>query len=120
MNMIFKEHFDALCEHGRELNGIDIRYSKGKKGKVVLIKAVIINVMIRLYKISLSELGIDLLKRDHTYPLYHRDNHKGRYQSDDEYADLYDRMVKFALNRKTTQTQLGIDDILVCIKAIAA
>lgn len=88
------EVYSNLIEFIKDQTGIDITKVNGiRKGDYVRIRATIIVTMTKYKGTQTVELA-ELLGIDHTTVIYHRDNHTGRYQSDDRYMELYDSVAR--------------------------
>lgn len=90
-----QELYNNLILFVKDQTGIDITKVNGiRKGDYVRIRATIIVAMTKYKGTQTVELA-ELLGLDHTTVIYHRDNHTGRYQSDDRYMELYDSVARF-------------------------
>lgn len=95
-----RDKLEQLAEITKEVTGIDVRYARGRRQSVVRPKAAFATIASRWYGIELVKVaekcgwlcynGIG----DHSIVSHHRNNHKGRYKSDDEYAEIYDSIMK--------------------------
>jgi len=111
------EVFNGLCEYAVEVTGIDIRYAKGRREEYVRLRAAIMVILMNYYGVTTTLAG-HFFNRDHTTAVHHKANHPWRYKSDDEYAYLYDELVKHVLLCKRNQVDLDVQEVLEYIKLI--
>ena len=93
--------FKELVAIAKEVTGVDVRYSRSRKKEYVQIKCAIVNVMRRYYSASTVQLG-RLLDLHHTTIVHHSKDHSSRYRFEPDYAELYDKMVRFAMSKSET------------------
>jgi chromosomal replication initiation ATPase DnaA len=98
-----EERLNNLAELMKDISGYDIRVTRGRPQKYVRPKAVIAVVATHWYGMDLTKVGHFLNWKDHTVVCHHRKNHKGRYRSDDEYAEMYDELMKRIAAPETDQ-----------------
>lgn len=116
MNKKLTESYNSLCKYAKEFTGIDITKVHGvRKVNYVRIRAAIIVAMLRYLGVYTTDLG-DMMGLDHSTIIHHRNNHVGRYRSDDEYAHLYDHVARHLT--KITENKDGADltSVLTLIK----
>lgn len=95
MKKQFKESFDKVAEFAKEQFNVDVNKVQGiRKGPYVRVRASIMVTMMKVLAAKSVELG-EALNVDHTSVLHHKVNHPGRYQSDDEYAEIYDATFRY-------------------------
>lgn len=100
--MLNKEiEFKELCHLAKDLTGLDIRYTRSRKKEFVQIKCAIVNVMRRYYSASTLQLG-KLLDMHHTTIIHHSKDHSSRYRFEPDYAALYDKLVRHAMDKSET------------------
>lgn len=100
-NLFKQEDFNELVALAKEITGVDVRYSRSRRREFVQIKCAIVNVMRRYYSTKTVQLG-RLLNLHHTTVVHHSNDHSSRYRFEPEYAELYDKMVRFAMNKSET------------------
>lgn len=102
-----RDKLENLVQITKEVTGIDVRYARGRKQTIVRPKAAFATIATRWYGIELADVaakcgwlchnGVG----DHSIVSHHRNNHTGRYKSDDEYAEIYDAIMKrLAMDRE--------------------
>lgn len=90
--------YDKLCEHAKDITGIDISYIKrSRKIDYVRIRASIMVNMCMYCGVTTTALGKHM-GLDHSSVVHHKNTHTGRHRSDDEYARIYDSMARFVRN----------------------
>lgn len=110
------ELYTNLCEFMQTYTGYDITKVHGiRKGTYVRIRASIIVVMTKYKGTSTVELA-ELLGMDHTTIIYHRDNHAGRYQSDDDYQELYDQLARYLVGIEGKKSDTDLVRVLGLIR----
>lgn len=98
MNNQTREVFDRLTFFAKENHGLDITKLNGiRKGPYVRIRASIIVSMMKHFGTKSVEMA-EAFNIDHTSVLHHKKNHAGRYQSDDDYAEIFDEISKYAIS----------------------
>lgn len=107
-----QNQFNELCALAKEITGIDVRYSRTRKKEFVQIKAAIVNVMRRYCSASTVQLA-RLLKLHHTTIIHHSKDHASRYRFEDDYAALYDKLVRHVMNQSDT---LKVESVLNLMK----
>lgn len=108
--------YNSICEQIKSSTGIDITKVHGiRKGDYVRIRATIIVTMIKYKGTKTVELA-ELLAIDHTTVIYHRENHTGRYQSDDNYAELYDETARFLVNMEGEKADTDLVKVIGLIR----
>lgn len=108
-----EDEFKELCHLAKELTGLEIRYTRSRKKEVVQIKCAIVNVMRRYYSASTLQLG-RLLDLHHTTIIHHSKDHSSRYRFESDYAALYDRLVRHAMDKSET---ISTDKMLQLMKS---
>lgn len=109
-----KQHeFNELCELAKRVTGIDIRYVTQRKKEYVQIRSALVNVMRRYYSATTVQVG-RFLNMHHTTVIHHSKDHSSRYRFEDDYANLYDQMVRFAMSNADT---LNVDRVLNLMKS---
>lgn len=103
--------FSKLCDAGFRITNHDIRNTKRRHIEIVRLRYAIGNIMMNTGATSV-EAG-RMMGKDHSTLLYYKEYHKGRYQSDEEYARLYDELWS-----EIKDEEKGIDDIKDIIEAI--
>jgi chromosomal replication initiation ATPase DnaA len=98
-----EEKLNNLAELMKDISGYDIRVTRGRPQKYVRPKAAIAVVAANWYGINLTNIGHFLNWKDHTVVCHHRKNHKGRYRSDYEYAEMYDEVMRRISSPETDQ-----------------
>jgi chromosomal replication initiation ATPase DnaA len=98
-----EDKLNVLAEIMKDISGYDIRLTRGRPQKYVRPKAVIAVVASNWYGMDLTRVGHFLNWSDHTVVCHHRKNHKGRYRSDDEYAEMYDEVMKRVASPETDE-----------------
>jgi len=96
-----EKQFNELCELAKQVTGLDIRYTRCRKREFVQIKCAIINVMRKYQSTSTVKLA-SLLGVHHTTIIHHTKDHPSRYRWEDDYALLYDRMVRHVMDQSDT------------------
>lgn len=108
--------YNGICEQVKSVTGIDITKVHGiRKGEYVRIRATIIVTMIKYKGTKTVELA-ELLGIDHTTVIYHRENHTGRYQSDDDYAELYDNIARYLVNLEGERADTDLVKVIGLIR----
>lgn len=82
-----REYTD-LCEYAKQEFGIDIRRDKSRKDSTVRIRHSIATLLSTKYGYTVTEVG-SAVGVDHTTVVYCRSMHVPRYQSDKQYAKVY-------------------------------
>lgn len=108
--------YHRLCDAGVELTNCDIRKTKRRNIEIVRLRYAIGNLLLTNYGLSTVEVG-RLMNKDHTTIVYYRKYHRGRYRSDDEYAQLFDRLQSKMVDEKAMPDDL--EEVIGCIKLIA-
>lgn len=93
--------FDELCGLAKKITGIDIRYTRSRKRELVHIRCAIVNVMRKYYSLNTVQIAA-AFDMHHTTVVHHCKDHPSRYRYDVEYADLYDKMVRHAIDTGET------------------
>jgi hypothetical protein len=93
--------FNNLCELARNITGVDVRFTRSRKKEFVQIRCALINVMRKYYSTNTVQTA-DLMKLDHTTIIHHTKDHPSRYRYEDDYADLYDKLVRYVMNSSET------------------
>lgn len=96
-----EQQFNDLCRLAKEITGVDVRYTKSRKKEFVQIRCAIVNVMRRYYSASTVQLS-KLMDKHHTTIIHHSKDHTSRYRFDDDYASLYDALVRHVMNKSET------------------
>lgn len=104
--------YNELCDHATDLFAIDIRKTKRRDADVVRVRYAIANIMLRYTGVNTVQLG-QLMRKDHSTVVYYRSCHRGRYKSDEEYADVFDK-----LSAKIKDQDDEVEDIIPVIKMI--
>lgn len=107
------QQYNDLCVLAKQITGIDIRYIRARKKEYVQIKAAIVNVMRRYYSATTVQVG-RLMNLHHTTVIHHTKDHASRYRFEDDYASLYDKLVRHAMNNSDT---LKVDNLLTLMKS---
>lgn len=111
------EIYNKLCNHAKDMAGIDIRYVRRRRhAEIIRIRACIMVIMIRYYRISTVSIG-RLMQRDHATVVHHHGNHSSRYQSEEEYYNLYTLLCGFV--ERVAPVEFELDEVNTYIKAIA-
>ena len=95
------QQFNDLCKVAKEITGLDVRYTRSRKKEYVQIRCALVNVMRRYYSASTVQLA-RLLDKHHTTIIHHSKDHVSRYRFQDDYASLYDQLVRHAINQSDT------------------
>lgn len=111
-----EKNLDNLAELVKDIMGYDVRLTRGRPQKYVRPKAAMAVVAANWYGIDLTTVGRYLNWTDHTTVVHHRKNHKYRYRSDDEYAEIYDELMR-RVTKNDTNTE-GFEDILSLVKKL--
>jgi hypothetical protein len=107
MNNQTREVFNRLTLFSKESCGLDITKVNGiRKGQYVRIRASIIVSMMKHFGAKSVEMA-EAFNIDHTSVLHHKKNHAGRYQSDDDYAEIFDEISRHSV--KVRAELLGDD-----------
>ena len=109
------ERLEKLCTEAKSLTGIDIRYAKGRKEEYVRIRFAISNIGIKYMGFNTVQMA-DFFNYDHSTIVHHKKSHKGKYQSDDEYAHLFDQLIKRI--GADNESKLDTDEIISLIKEL--
>jgi hypothetical protein len=116
MNRTTTESYEKLCEFAKSFTGIDITKVHGiRKIGYVRIRASIIVAMLRYVGITTTSLG-EMMGLDHSTVVHHRQNHTGRYRSDDEYALLYDHIARQLTSMNDAKTEEELGNVLSLIR----
>lgn len=107
--------FEKLCDAGVRLTNHDIRRTKRRHIEIVRLRYAIGNILMDAGATSV-EAG-RLMGKDHSTLLYYKEYHKGRYQSDEEYARLYDTLSDEVVDEKKAFDDL--QDVVDAIKLIS-
>lgn len=110
-----EDRLNNLAELMKDISGYDIRLTRGRPQKYVRPKAVLAVVASNWYGIELERVSRFLNWKDHTVACHHRKNHKGRYRSDYEYAEMYDEVMK----RISISDTNKFDEIISLIKQLS-
>lgn len=94
---IKENQFNELCDLAKEITGVDIRLRKCRKKENVQVKCAIINVMRKYQSTSTVQLA-RLMSTHHTTIIHHTKDHPSRYRWEDDYAMLYDKLVRHVMN----------------------
>jgi|Laugresbdmm110dd_1035094.scaffolds.fasta_scaffold02758_12 chromosomal replication initiation ATPase DnaA len=113
-----EEVFNELCEEGKKITGIDVRLAPRRKKENIHLRASIMVILMNYFGVTTTSAG-KLFNRDHTTAVHHRANHQWRYRCDDEYADIYDRLVRYVVAINKDKSQVDLSEILGLIKMIA-
>lgn len=90
-----KDILDRVAEYAKENCSVDVYKVQGiRKGAYVRVRASIMVSMMKVVASKSVELA-EFFGVDHTSVLHHKVNHAGRYQSDDEYAEVYDMIFRY-------------------------
>ena len=116
MNKKTYESYEKLCKYAHEFTGIDISKVHGRrKINYVRIRAAIMVAMLRYLGISTVDLG-EIMCLDHSTIIHHRNNHNGRYRSDDEYAHLYDHIARHLTSITENKDGAELNSVLTLIR----
>jgi iron-sulfur cluster repair protein YtfE (RIC family) len=107
------QDFNELCRLAKEITGIEVRYTRSRKKEFVQIRCAIVNVMRRYYSASTVQLG-RLLDMHHTTIIHHSKDHSSRYRFEDDYASLYDKLVRHAMEKSDT---ISVDKMVSLMKS---
>lgn len=96
-----RDQLQRVVQLAKDITGIGICYmrdseilfTRSRKFEVVLVRACVINVMLRQCKVSMRQLGF-AMGMDHTSIYHHREAHYTRYKYEDDYFDLYNKLAK--------------------------
>lgn len=110
-----EEKFQQMKDIIKDICGVDIRYAKGRKQEYVRPRAAFCVVATYWHNFILEDVAEYVGYKDHTSVIHHRDNHAGRYRSDDEYASLYDEL--FSRVRVNTP-DLDVEHVITMIKSL--
>jgi hypothetical protein len=113
-----EEVFNELCEEGIKITGIDIRNAPRRKKENIHLRASIMVILMNYFGVTTTNSG-KMFNRDHTTAVHHRANHQWRYKTDDEYADVYDRLVRYVVAMNKDRTQVDLNEVLDLIKMIS-
>ena len=83
--------YTNLCEHAKEQFGIDIRKDRSRRGATVRVRHSIATLLSTKYGYSVTEVG-NTMRFDHTTVVHCRMMHVPRYQTDKQYAKVYDTL----------------------------
>lgn len=108
-----EKQFNDLCDLAKEITGLDIRYTKCRKKEFVQVKCAIINVMRKYQSTSTVQLA-RMMGIHHTTIIHHTKDHPSRYRWEDDYAMLYDKMVKRVMNGSDT---FSVDKMMNLMKS---
>lgn len=108
-----EDDFKQLCHLAKDLTGLEIRYTRSRKKEYVQIKCAIVNVMRRYYSASTLQIG-RLLGLHHTTIIHHSKDHSSRYRFESDYAALYDKLVRHAMDKSET---ISTDKMLQLMKS---
>jgi hypothetical protein len=89
-----QERLLGLCRKAKELTGIDIRYARGRKEEYVRIRSAISNIAHRHMGMTTVYIGEFFGYSEHSTIVHHKQTHDGRYSSDDDYADIYNSLLR--------------------------
>lgn len=103
--------YKNLCEHAKEQFGIDIRRDKSRRDTAVRVRHSIATLLSTKYGYTVTEVG-DAVGVDHTTIVYCRSMHVPRYQSDKQYAKVYDTLDRLE------PTDQSLQEIINLIKNI--
>lgn len=112
-NEALDEIFDELCDFMKKQSGLDYRYTRSRRRIFVNLKCCIINNMRRQFGTTLTEIG-RLMDLHHSTIIHHIRDHQYRYKGDVDYAELYDDVNNYILEKDFNTNNL--DQILVLIK----
>lgn len=116
MNKKLTESYNNICKYANDLTGVDIAKVHGiRKILYVRIRASIIVSMLRYMGIYTTDLG-ELMGLDHSTIIHHRNNHTGRYRSDDEYAHLYDHIARHLTSISENKDGAELNSVLTLIR----
>jgi hypothetical protein len=116
MNKKITESYEKLCKYAQEFTGIDITKAHGRrKIHYVRIRASIMVAMLRYMGITTVDLG-EIMCLDHSTIIHHRNNHNGRYRSDDEYAHLYDHIARHLTSISENKDGAELNSVVALIR----
>lgn len=117
MNSKLLQSYNNLCEYAKEITGIDItKVGRIRRKEYVRIRASIIVSMLKYLGASTVDMG-EIMGLDHTTIIHHRNNHKGRYRSDDEYLYTYDSISKYLVRISDNKDNVELGSVLNLIKS---
>lgn len=108
-----EQQFNELCRLAKEITGIDVRYTKSRKKEFVQIRCALVNVMRRYYSASTVQLA-KLMDKHHTTIIHHSKDHSSRYRFEDDYASLYDQLVRHVMSQSET---ISVDKMVSLMKS---
>lgn len=118
-----KEILDKMTAYAKDHFNIDITKVNGiRKGPYVRVRASIMVTMMRVVATKSVELA-EAFNVDHTSVLHHKTNHLGRYQSDDEYAEVYDTMFRYVTKLRSEiigEDSAELPKVLTMIRNVAS
>lgn len=112
-----------LVQLAKDITGVGIAYMKdseviftrSRKFDVVMVRACIINVMLRQCKVSMRQLGF-MMGVDHTSIYHHREAHYTRYKYEDNYFDLYNKLSKAM--KEADPYYINVEEVVSMIREI--
>lgn len=96
-----EQQFNELCKVAKSITGIDFRYTRSRKKEFVQLRCAVINIMRKYYSTNTVQTA-ELMDMDHTTILHHTKDHASRYRYEDNYADLYDKLVRHVIDNTET------------------
>lgn len=96
-----EQQFNSLCQVAKGITGLDFRYTRSRKKEFVQLRCAVINIMRKYYATNTVQTA-SLMGMDHTTILHHTKDHASRYRFEDDYADLYDKLVRHVIDNSET------------------
>jgi hypothetical protein len=116
MDQIIDQKFIEIVHVAKSITGYDVRYIRSRRREIINIKSAICNVMRKYYSRTMGQIA-ELLDIHHTTVIHHLKDHQYRYRDIDDYADLYDRLVKHIVDNSD---QIATEKVLALMRSALA
>lgn len=107
-----------LVETIKSFMGIDVTITRSRRKEVVMARACVIMVL-RNYYLATMVQAAKLYKMDHSTVVYHASKHSHRYKHEDDYAKIYEHLLKVCTQAsKPTINTNEVYELIECAMAI--
>lgn len=111
--MKHKENLDLLLELTKRRTGMNVLYLRRRNAEIILAKACVINVMSKYFGANTVQIG-ELFDMHHSTVIHHLQKHHTRYKYEDEYASLYDFLMKSVMQKD--KDTIDVDGVLSLLR----
>lgn len=111
--MKHEESRERLVNATKSRTGINVKYTRSRRREVILAKACVINALSKYFGANTVQIG-ELFDMHHSTIVHHLKCHHHRYRYEDEYASLYDYLIKICMNHD--RDTIDVDGTLGLIK----